>query len=109
MLPTKEEFISYISLIKKKQNQQNKLCDAIEEISGGYTMCDFFIFEEYENALYSLLHTIFNDNEDLIGIALYEFNGEFESDKNTLKDIYPEIKSWGDLYDHLISHLKEGE
>lgn len=109
---SKEEFIDVLRFISKKHKQEDKFCGVLEEMSGGESFAETFIYSEYEEKLRELLRNILHDEDDDIGYFLYELNG--------IDDVYiivPDEKCprWEDkimynsassLYDYLARSYK---
>ena len=109
MIITKEEFVEYIDFIKEQEQKQNRLIDALEDMSP-YTHCDTFIYSSYEDMLVKLLGTVLEDKEDDIGHFLYDMDYLGKD----LKDInrFPEdendnvlYNSPETLYEYLVSNM----
>ena len=105
LLFTKKEFIGYIKFIQDQDKKQLKLIDALESLVPGEYV-NAFIFTEYENKLLELIQKALNDENDEIGYKMWEFD-QFnpEEQERQLKET-PWLKSWGDLYDHLVENIE---
>ena len=104
----KKLFKDTIKFILKKQKQQNKFCDMLEEMSPG-CRCDAIIYSDYETKIVELLQAALNDESDLLGYYLYEFiNFTEEQQKQQIK-LTPVLESLDTLYDYLASKEVQNE
>ena len=102
---SKETFVNYMKFIEAKQRQQDKLADILEEMSPTFR-CDALVYVDYEEKLVSLLQDVLQDETDLIGYKLYEFD-QFDAESKAEQLLKtPEVESWETVYDFLTS--KEG-
>lgn len=106
---SKSQFIEIIDFIKRKNEQENTLCDVLESLSPG-SFCDCFLYSEYEEKLRFLLEQFLNDKTELISYKLYEFD-QWSSEERRQKQLLetPEVESWETVYDYLIQHLNDSE
>lgn len=108
---TKELFVETLKFIKKKQDQDAKFCDVLEELCPGYR-CDAMVNSEAVNYILKLLGDIMQDKDDDIGYFLYE-TGAIENDDLSIPnnraptwDDKPLYTSPETLYDYLSSNIK---
>ena len=105
MVISKEDFVSYMNFIEKKQLLQNKFCSVLEELSEN-CYCDAFIYSDYEEKLVNLLTQIMEDESELITYKLYEFDQFDAAQKAKQLKETPEVETWETVYDYLIENIK---
>lgn len=100
---TKEQFVHYISEIKKYRDIEDKINDIASEV-------DFFSFSfgNYENIIVNLLIDIFKDKEnDWIGyfICELEFGNKYKDGSITFNNKIVRMSNAEELYDVLVDNL----
>lgn len=104
---SKESFVKALELLEKKREQEDRFCSILEELAGGHTYCDAFIYSDYEQLVIDLLEEIFNDNTDLIGYRLSDYYSANDDAKKEMLKQTPELESWSTVYDYLVAHMQE--
>lgn len=107
----RKSFKSYINFIKEKNEQQNKLCSILEDMSPG-CFVDAFIYAEYEQNLLSLIKEVMalKEDDDILDYWMYDLDygknytdGCF-TDPKTKEAI--DISTIDKLYTYLTKDLK---
>lgn len=95
---SKKYFIEILTFVKNQAKKQEEFIKALESLSPG-SYCDCFLFNDYEDHLIDLLHTILNDKHDDLYYFLYELDwiNRDELDKNS----FPKDKKGNILYNSL--------
>ena len=106
MIITKEMFLKAIDFIKKKDKQEEKLCDVLEELCPGEYV-NAFIFSDYRKMLLDTLSYMLDDDADIITYKMYEFDSFSDEYKKQQLELTPELETWETIYDYLIKHMEE--
>lgn len=104
MILSKEMFIKAIDFIKKKDEQEDKFCSVLEELCPG-EYCNAFIFSDYREMLLETIGIMLDDETNLIGYKMYEFDDFSDENKKQQLELTPELESWETLYDYLVKNI----
>ena len=104
---SKETFIKTMERLESLDNKMSKVDDAMREIDSDF--CGFYITEPFDIVI-NLLEEMFNDTKtNWISYFVFERDWlhKFELGDIEIGGYSVVIKNWGDVYDFLISEMRD--
>ena len=102
----KDVFIKVLNLIQHYQKLENDFCNILEDMSGGNTYVDAFIYSAYQDVILDMLHVLFQipENDDILEWYIYDtnFGKDCKAEITNSENITVNISNPEDLYNYLI-------